>query len=202
MGNMPPKITGASDIFQTPKWPIDAILEYIPKKWTVLEPACGRGHMVRHMERQGYDVIASDIDTGVDFLNPDTLFVQYDTRPFDCIVTNPPYSIKDEWLTRCYEIGKPFALLLPITAIEGKTRHDLYRRFGVDILLLPTRVNYMTPSGSGSGAWFFSSWFTWGLDLPSPLTFSDVVPPVTARTGYKCDGTDEMFSQSSEKNKL
>lgn len=189
---MPPKITGASDIFQTPEWPVDAILEYIPLEWTILEPACGKKYMSNHMEDCGYNVIASDIDTGVDFLNPDTLFDNGEYGHFDCIVTNPPYSIKDEWLAKCYDIGKPFALLLPITAIEGKARHNLYKRYGVELLLLPTRVNYMTPSGVGSGAWFFSSWFTWKLNLPYQMTFSNIVPPANAAK-YKCPDTDDMF---------
>ena len=38
------------------------------------------------------------------------------------IITNPPYSLKDEFIKKCYEWKKPFCLLLPITALEGKVR--------------------------------------------------------------------------------
>ena len=38
---------------------------------------------------------------------------------FDCIITNPPFSLKQEFLQRCYELGKPFALLLPLTTFES-----------------------------------------------------------------------------------
>ncbi|MFO8133200.1 MAG: hypothetical protein R6U10_04620, partial [Thermoplasmatota archaeon] len=42
---------------------------------------------------------------------------------YDCIVTNPPFSRKDEFLEQCYAYGKPFALLMPLTALEGMRRH-------------------------------------------------------------------------------
>jgi len=58
--------------------------------------------------------------SGNDFLVDEPAFA------YDCIITNPPYSIKDRFLTRCYELKKPFALLMPLTALEGKYRQQLY----------------------------------------------------------------------------
>ena len=43
---------------------------------------------------------------------------------FDMIITNPPYSLKDEFIKKCYEWNKPFCLLLPITAFERKARKE------------------------------------------------------------------------------
>jgi hypothetical protein len=37
-------------------------------------------------------------------------------------------------LRRCCESGKPFALLLPLTALEGQKRHELYRRYGLEVI--------------------------------------------------------------------
>lgn len=38
---------------------------------------------------------------------------------FDYLITNPPYSNKDEVIARCIEIGKPCVLVLPIDALGG-----------------------------------------------------------------------------------
>ena len=38
---------------------------------------------------------------------------------YDGVITNPPYSLKDKFIEHCYELDKPFALLLPVTAIQG-----------------------------------------------------------------------------------
>jgi hypothetical protein len=50
------------------------------------------------------------------------------------------FSIKDRFLARFYALGKPFALLLPLTALEGTVRQKYYRAYGVQLLFLPKRV--------------------------------------------------------------
>jgi len=65
-------------------------------------------------------------------------------------------------------------LLLPLTALEGNRRQEYYRTYGVEILLLNRRLNFETPSGNGSGSWFATAWFTWGLGLPHQLTFGNL----------------------------
>lgn len=80
-------------------------------------------------------------------------------------------SLKDKFLARCYELKKPFALLMPLTALEGKKRGELYRKYGIQLIIPNKRINFETPSGDGSGAWFQASWFTWGLNLPKDLMF-------------------------------
>lgn len=41
---------------------------------------------------------------------------------FDYLITNPPYSNKDEIIARCIETGRPCALVLPIDALGGGTK--------------------------------------------------------------------------------
>ncbi len=110
---MPPKAAGRSDIFQTEQGAVNLVLPYIPPSWTIWECACGQRQMVRDMEAADRRVVGTDLADGFDFLSPFSA-AQF---PFDCVITNPPYSIEDAWLQRCFDIGKPFALLLPITAL-------------------------------------------------------------------------------------
>ncbi|MGC8579683.1 MAG: tRNA (adenine-N(6)-)-methyltransferase, partial [bacterium] len=93
------------------------------------------------------------------------------TFNFDCIITNPPYSLKEEFLERAYSFNKPFAFLMPITALEGKTRQDLYKKYGLQLLIPNKRINFETPSGKGSGSWFASAWFTYKFNLPKDIMF-------------------------------
>lgn len=164
----PPKAAGRSNHFQTPDWPIDTILRYVPKHWKIWDPASGKGNIVARCRAAGYDAEGSDILAGFDFLSPLFPFADYDFH-----LTNPPYSLKDKWLERCFEIGKPFALLMPITALGEGGRFRLFRKHGVSLVMLPERVNYETPSGEGAGAWFYSAWFCHGLELPAQITFPD-----------------------------
>ena len=156
---------GHSNDFQTPAWALLPLYKYLFGK-KVWECACGKGNLVKAMEDYGIDVLGTDINYGrMDFLNMNNWC---DTN---CIVTNPPYTIKDKFLEHCYEIGKPFALLMPLTALEGIKRQALYRKHGLELILLPKRVNFETPTGEGAGAWFASAWFTNGFNVGKDMTF-------------------------------
>jgi hypothetical protein len=160
-----------SDNFQTPEWPIKALTKVIHKKLvekTILDPCCGKGHLRKTLNDQGYYCIGTDIDRGFNFLttNPNSL------GDYDLIITNPPYSLKDEFLERCYNIGKPFALLMPLTALEGQKRLALYKKNGMQLALLPKRVNFIPPTeGKKSSAWFPTAWFTYGFNLDKDLIY-------------------------------
>ena len=105
---------------------------------------------------------------------------------YDCIVTNPPYSLKEEFLKRCYELGKPFALLMPLTALESEKRQKLYRKYGIQLIIPNKRFNFETPSGKGGGSWFATAWFTWGLNLPKDLMF------VKLTSNTRGEGNDKL----------
>ena len=155
-----------SDHFQTPPWALAPILDYLNPEWKIWEPAAGEGNMVRTLQARGHRVWGTDLESGYDFLR-----WQPPAHLWDCIVTNPPYSLKDEFIARCYRLGKPFALLLPIAALGEQRRMALYREHGVQVILPHERINFETPSGEGSGAWFFSAWFLGYFGLPSDLIF-------------------------------
>lgn len=166
------KTKTGSNNFQTPDWPLESFLNAIPEgdpifesNALILDPCCGKGNIVKYLDENGYYSIGRDIETGYNFLT--------DPLPEGTthIITNPPYSLKDQFLARCYEHKLPFALLLPITALEGVKRQKMYIEYGMQLLVLPKRVNYETPSGEGSGAWFHSDWFTDGFNFEKDMVF-------------------------------
>lgn len=159
------QINGSSDEFQTPKIAIMPLLPFLKKEWIIYECAWGKGSLATHLLERGFKVIG---DKSYDFLENDVF-----KEDFDCIVTNPPYSKKEEFLRRAYTYGKPFAFLLPLSALEGKKRGELYRKYGIQLIIPNKRINFITPSGKGSGAWFQVAWFCWGLNLPNDLNFVD-----------------------------
>jgi hypothetical protein len=161
---MLPKRRVYSDDFQTPDWVVDYLVPYLRREWVIWECAKGRGNLVRALERKGFKVIGTDIREGYDFLS-------WEAEGYDCIVTNPPYSLKDEFLERCYELRKPFALLLPLTALETRRRQRLFKEYGVEVIVLPRRVNFEVPSGRGSRCWFPVGWFTDWLGIGRQLIF-------------------------------
>jgi hypothetical protein len=166
MSNMPPKISGNTDEIFTPKYAINPLLPYLNHNWKILECAIGKGHLALALTENGFNVIGSST---YNFLVDPIL-------DCDCIVTNPPYSKKTKFLKKCFESGKPFALLLPLTALEGKERNVLYRNNEIEIIIPDRRVDFIMPeSVKKSSSWFQVAWFTHGLKLPKQLLFVELV---------------------------
>lgn len=165
----PPIKNNSPNEYQTPTYAIDPLIPYIRKDWTIWECAEGKGNITKYLKENGFKVFGTDIITGTDFLNKE-LQLPY----FDCIITNPPYQFKNQFLERCYELGKPFALLMPLTALETEKRQRLFRRYGIELVLMPKRINFEVPNGiNNSSAWFASAWFTYKFNLGQQLVFSE-----------------------------
>lgn len=158
------KTVGADD-YQTPVEALLPLCLYLPNDWTVWECAAGNGNLVRGLQEHGYKVIATDILSGQNFL------MWEPAESWDCMITNPPYSLKQQFLERAYLLGKPFAFLLPLTTFETPKRQVLFKDYGLEVIFLPKRINFETPNGKGSGAWFAVAWFTWGLNIGKQLVF-------------------------------
>lgn len=160
------------DACQTPAYAIDPLLPYLTKFKSIWEPAAGEGNIVDALldcTPHRFNVIASDILTGKNFFD-------YEPERWDCMVTNPPFSIKFLWLARCYILKKPFALLMPVETLGAKTAQELFDRYGIEIILLDKRVNFKMPKKGwdSGGAQFPTAWFTWQLDLPSQITYGKI----------------------------
>lgn len=168
-----PKIQGQnhSDLFLTDPQALFPLLPYLNPKWHLWEPACGdeKTPLLDWLGFfEGFSITGTDIRGygGVNFLT------ETPTKDFDAVITNPPYSIKNQWIERCYELEKPFALLMPYTTLESPRRQKLFREHGIELLILPKRVDFTTPSGKKGGAWFPVAWFCWKI-LPERIIFAE-----------------------------
>jgi hypothetical protein len=163
----PPLLQGAPDDFQTPPEALLPLYKYLKPRSSIWECACGEGALVYELEARKFKVIATDL-----YARPSRDFLAWEpTKPYDYIVTNPPYSKKQQFLTRCYELGKPFALLLPLTTLETSKRQALFAKYGVEIIFFSKRINFVTPNKTGTSSWFATAWFTHGLNIGRQMTF-------------------------------
>jgi hypothetical protein len=143
------------DNLYTPIEAVHSLLRHINfnrlNVWECADP--GNSKISQGLREVKFNVISTDISTGFDF------FKDIPTFDFDMIITNPPFSLKNKWLKKCYEYGKPFALLLPLTTLEGIGRNKLFTRYGISVIVLDKRIDF-----TGKGAnWFNASWFVWNV---------------------------------------
>ena len=97
-------------------------------------------------------------------------FFKYEPSSWDIIISNPPFSIKDKIIERLYSFDKPFAVLLPLNSLQGKTRYKYFEQ-GIQLLSFDSRICYHNPNNMKiviKGTPFASAYFCRGL-LPKDL---------------------------------
>ena len=146
------------DELYTPFLAIQVIRRYIPK-WvnTIWEPtAVPESNIVKFLQND-YDVLGTHISNNEDFFEIN--------RECDIIITNPPYSLKDEFLERLFELDKPFMVLLPLTTLESKKRSEMFRNHPIQVIIPDQRFDF---SGKNN-VWFQTSWFCYKCNLKKDM---------------------------------
>ena len=140
-----------SDECYTPSDQILPLLKYLDKSKTYYEATSGiSSQVIDGFKNNNYNIIGSQ---GKDFLECTVEDI------FDGVITNPPYSKKDKFIEHCYNLGKPFALFLPVASFQGGKRGQMFMDYGMSALVYNNRVDF-----TGGGAPHFgNAWFMWGL---------------------------------------
>lgn len=98
----------------------------LPQGSTIWEPACGCGNISNALTDLGFNVISTDLFSR-GFGIPGVNFLETTKVPDGCraIITNPPYSLSDEFILHAMDIlpdGGIYAALLNINYLAGKAR--------------------------------------------------------------------------------
>lgn len=169
-GYLTSKSNKESDNMWTPDYAIKPIIKYIPKSsivWCPFDKSDSR--YVTNFKEQGYKVIHSHIDDGKNFF-------EYTPNEYDVIVSNPPFSCKNDVIAKLYSLEKPFAILLPLTSLEGEKRYQYFKQ-GIQLLSFDKRVrfymgDYNNPSYQNPP--FSSAYFCRYL-LPKDLIIEELI---------------------------
>jgi len=128
-----------NDEFFTPEYAVLPILKYIPigaKVWCPFDTE--DSNFVKMLRARGNSVKATHISNGYDFflLHPQKSDV-------DFIISNPPYSLKNEVFERLFLLGFPFAMLVGVVGLfESQKRWEMFRENDFEIMYLNRRVAY------------------------------------------------------------
>ncbi len=137
-GYLTAKTDKASDEVYTPAYAVKPILKYIRMKGYSATVWCPfdteESEFVKLIRAEGHKVVNSHIDEGKNF------FYWEPEEKYDYIISNPPFSIKDDVLKRLYELNKPYAMLLPIPSLQGQKRFPYIK--DCQALIFDKRINY------------------------------------------------------------
>lgn len=117
------------DDYMTPKYAWENIKQFIPQNQKIWEPFYGDGKSGDILRELGFDVIHEDEDF-------------FKNNKGDIIVSNPPFSICKEILTRLKEIDKPFILIMPCSKINTQYVRELFKNKGLQIIIPRKRIHF------------------------------------------------------------
>lgn len=156
--------TSMGDEVFTPFYAVEPLSEFLPKDKIIWCPFDEEwSAFYQYFKENGYTVIRSSLGDGQEFFH-------FQPDKWDILVSNPPFSKKNEVLKRAYDLGKPFALLLPVNSIQGKKRYKIFDN-QIQMLVFDTRVDYHTKKNmqkTAKGSSFGSAYFCRKL-LPTKL---------------------------------
>ena len=99
----------------------------------ILDPCCGKNMMVNELINHGHNMISRDLFT----LEQHHDFLVADLPPeIGFIVAHPPFTMKVAFLKRCYDMGKPFALLVPLISLGTEAIGELVHKNGCEIRII------------------------------------------------------------------
>jgi len=139
-----------NDDYQTPPRAIDALLHHVRPFGRVLEPCRGSGNIYRALENCRPRVTLLDwceLAEGRDFFD-----LEAPPRFYDWIVTNPPFSLAQEFIDRSLLLATNVVMLLRLNFLESEVRREWWQtRLPTAIYVLSQRPGFLDAAGNRIG---------------------------------------------------
>lgn len=138
-----------SDEWYTSRDTVETMLDIFPcnDTDTILCPFDSKkSQFVKVLQERGHKVIYGICD-----------FLEREPYSFDCIYTNPPFSLKTDVIERCIATDKKCTLVLPLDSLGGVKRHELYKKTNLFVYVPTKRIAFYDKQGNKrKGASFYS----------------------------------------------
>lgn len=192
------------DYFPTPPWATRALCEWLKAEAAPIntlscwEPACGAGDMARPLGEYFRQVRASDVARYGYGDQRDFLFPGEDVPSVDWIITNPPFRLAEQFITRATEGQYPLAkwgcaMLVRTAFLEGISRYASLFSKNMPFAVLqfservPIHKGKLTETGSTATAY---CWVVWKYPYQANMTELRWIPPCRRKLEKPYDYAD------------
>lgn len=158
-----------NDEFYTSKSGVLPILEFLKPNSIIWCPFDTReSEYVKVLENAGHRVINTHIWNGEDFLKVET------PKNIDYIISNPPYSIKEDVFKKLFKLKIPFAMLMGVQSLTIRKFMKLWKEQHLQLIIFENKIFFKQPDiGQNkcykeSGTYFHTYYFCNGW-LPKDL---------------------------------
>lgn len=151
------------DLYETPQWCVDSLLNIVPIRgdWSYMEPCRASGRFYNQMPLGS---AWGEIREGIDYLKTDYNHV-------DCIITNPPFLLAQEFVEKAHVDADVVIMLLRLGFLESQRRSEFWKKYPLDHLITLSKRPSFTEDGKTDGAGY--AYFIWdpkgNLSLEKPF---------------------------------
>jgi len=165
----------AFDAYPTPEVATRILLSRVKFEGSIWECASGKGDISSVLEREfPGQVFSSDIQTGPDIYGVNGLdFLMTTGRTVDNILTNPPFSLAEQFIEHALKIAqKKSAFLLRLAFLEGQRRYKLFTEHPpAKIIVISRRLPFcINGQWEKTGAVFGHAWMVFDKEHTGPTT--------------------------------
>ncbi len=168
------------DYYATPPEATKAILDKEILEGSILEPACGEGHISKVVKEYypNSEVVSTDL-VNRNYGQGDIDFLTYDfNRNFDNIITNPPFKYAKEFIERALKLAnKKVIMFAKIQLLESESRRSLFEKYPPKyIYVFSKRVNPwrngdpLDEKGKPWSSTMCFAWFVWEVGFKGEPT--------------------------------
>ncbi|MDD4756638.1 MAG: hypothetical protein PHG29_11215 [Prolixibacteraceae bacterium] len=162
-----------NDEFYTPRYAITPLIKYLKPRSTILCPFDTKNSLfVKILKDNGFNVNYSHINNNINFFELDL-----DNIECDYIISNPPYSLKNEVFEKLFNSNKSFAMLVGVVGLfESKKRFNLFKNNNFEIMYFDKRISYFKDYRDEKPSLnppFSSVYLTRGI-LPKKIIFEEL----------------------------
>lgn len=189
------------DDFPTPPWATRALLEHVIginglDGLSCLEPACGAGHMAKVLKEYFAEVRCADAyDYGYAPVR-DFLTLPYETNAVDWVITNPPFRLAEDFVTRSFDVARlGVAMLVRTVFLESVGRYNRlfknhppskFAQFVERVPMVKGRLDKKASTATGY------AWLVWERDV-NDLSKVIWIPPCRRQLEKANDYTDRQL---------
>jgi len=155
-------VKNKNDEYYTRKKTFEDIKQYIPDNKIIYEPFLGSGQSVTYLKELGYEVRYKNVN----FFSESIL----QPEEYDLIISNPPFTLKKEVLTRLKQIDKPFILILPITVLFTKYFHEIFNTNDSLQFIIPNKhIHYDSAHIKKDNTSFYSFYLCYKMNISKDI---------------------------------
>ena len=150
-----------NDNYATPKQAWLDLKPYVPTDKIIYMPFYYNGKAKEYLEElEVKEVIHEEVD-------------YFENRfEYDCIIDNPPFSMKKQVLTKLKEDGAPFMLLMPTSVACTQYFRKLFKDERIQLIIPKSRIHFESDTEDlKNGCCFDCFWYCWKMDLPMDVNF-------------------------------